>query len=134
MGLITLAILLFYLRVFPIRWMRLSVYALTAFEVTWVLVMVIVLIFQCTPVQFFWDREIAGGHCINASHFYFATSVVITVVLVAVLLLPVPIIWKLQVSYTRRLGVAFVFTVGVLYVTLTKVTTQCWDQGLTVSF
>ena len=127
MGLITLAIVLFYLRVFPNRWMRLSVYALTAFEIAWVLVEVIVLIFQCAPVQFFWNREIPGGHCINADDFYFATSVVITVVLIAVLLLPVPIVWNLQASYTRRLGLAFVFTIGVLYVTLAKVTTQCWD-------
>ena len=134
MGLIILAILLFYLRVFPNRWMRLSVYALTAFTIAWVFAMVIVVIFQCAPVQFFWNREIVGGHCINANDFYFAMAVVSTVVLVAVLFLPVPIIWKLQISYTRRLGLAFVFTIGVLYVTLATVTTQYWDQGLTVSF
>ena len=114
--------------------MRLSVYALTAFTIAWVLVMMIVIIFQCAPVQFFWNHEIAGGHCINGNDFYFAMAVVSTVLLVTVLFLPLPIIWKLQVSYTRRLGLAFVFTIGVLYVTLAKVTTQCWNQELTVSF
>ena len=133
-GLIILAILLFYVRVFPNRWMRLSVYGLTAFTIAWVLAMMLVVIFQCNPVQFFWNREIAGGHCINANDFYFAMAVVSTVVLVTVLFLPVPIIWTLQISYTRRLGLAFVFTIGVLYVILATVTTQCRDQGLTVSF
>lgn len=114
--------------------MRLSVYALTAFTIAWVLVMVIVIIFQCDPVQFFWNHEIAGGHCINGNNFYFTMAVVSTVLMVAVLFLPVPIIWKLQISYTRRLGLAFVFTIGVLYAASAKVTTQCWDQGLTVSF
>lgn len=116
MGLIILAILLFYVRVFPNKWMRLSVYALTAFVIAWTLAMVIVVIFQCTPVQFFWNREIARGHCINANDFYFAMAVVSTVVLVAVLFLPAPTIWKLQVSHTKRMGLAFVFTIGVLYV------------------
>ena len=126
-GLIILAILLFYVRVFPNRWMRLSVYGLTAFTIAWVLAMMLVVIFQCNPVQFFWNREIPGGHCINANDFYFAMAVVSTVVLVTVLFLPVPIIWTLQISYTRRLGLAFVFTIGVLYVILATVTTQCRD-------
>ena len=128
-GLVILAILFFYLRVFPIRWLRLSVYALMAFTIAWVLVMVIVIISQCAPIQFFWNHEIAGGHCINGNNFYFAMAVVSTMVMVAVLSLPVPIIWKLQISYGRRLGLAFVFTIGVLCVTLAKITTECWDQG-----
>ena len=130
MGLIILAILLFYIRVFPNRWMRLSVYGLTALTIAWTFATVIVVIFQCAPVQYFWNRGIAGGHCVDAYDFHVAMGVLSTVVLVTVLILPVPIIWKLQVSSTRRLGLAFVFTIGALYVN--SVATQCWDPVLTV--
>ena len=116
MSLIIFAILLFYMRIFPNRWMRLSVYGVTTFTMAWVMAMVIVVILQCTPVQFFWDRQISDGHCIKADPFYFATGITSTVTLITVLFLPMPIIWKLQVSSGRKLGLAFTFTIGALYV------------------
>lgn len=115
-GLIIIAILLFYLRIFPNRWMRLTVYAIGTFMVAWTTSSLIVIICQCTPVKFFWDREIEGGHCINANAFYFAIGLISTIVMVSVLFLPLPIIWHLHVSMTKKLGLAFSFTLGVLWV------------------
>ena len=124
MGLIILAILLFYIRIFPNRWRRLSMYGLAAFTIAWTSTLVIVVIFQCAPVQCFWNREIAGGHCINANDFYFAMGLISTGNLVTVLFLPVPIIWKLHVSSARKFGLAFVFTIGALYVNPATVARQ----------
>jgi hypothetical protein len=60
----------------------------------------------------------------NANDFYFAVGLTSTIVLVAVLFLPVPIIWKLQVSKTKRLGLALSFTIGALYVQ-----SECFDRN-----
>ena len=96
--------------------MRLTVYAIGAFMIAWTTSSLIVIICQCTPVKFFWDRGIEGGRCINANAFYFSIGLISTIVMVSVLLLPLPIIWHLHVSMTKKLGLAFSFTLGVLWV------------------
>lgn len=107
-------------------------YGLIVFTIGWVFAMMVGIILQCTPVQYFWNREIAGGHCMNANAFYFAMGVISTVVLVAVLFLPVPILCMLQVSSARRVGLASVFTIGVLYVHPAIVSIRLWNAGLTL--
>ncbi|KAL9133326.1 MAG: hypothetical protein Q9175_005495 [Cornicularia normoerica] len=74
-GLIILAILLFYTRIFPNNWMHKAVYIIGAWDAVWTLSTILVIIFQCTPIDFLWNRKIQGGRCINSDAFYFAACV-----------------------------------------------------------
>ena len=116
-GLNITAILLFYLRIFPNTWLRRSVYGIGAFILAWTIATTLMVIFQCRPVECFWDRESDGGSCIDANPAYFATGLISSVTLVVGLLLPLPIIWKLQISYLRKLGLGLSFSIGALCVT-----------------
>ena len=116
MGLIIQAILLFYLRIFPNKWMKYAVYGLSALIITWTIVISLVVVVQCNPVQYFWNRSIPGGKCINNDAYYFATGLSSTIIMITVLALPLPLIWKLQVSLSRRLGLAVIFLMGALSV------------------
>ena len=113
-GLIILAIILFYTRIFPNKWMRKAVYILGAWDVLWTLSTLLVIIFQCTPIDFLWNKEIQGGKCINNPKFYFACGLTSAITVVTILILPLPIIWKLQVSLLRKIGLAIAFSVGAL--------------------
>ena len=71
--------------------------------------------FSMLTGPFLWDRETIVGICKDADTFYFISGLLSTITIVVVLLSPLPIIWKLQVSNLRKLGLAFSFTAGALY-------------------
>lgn len=71
------------------------------------------LLLQCNPVSAVWDRSI-DGHCINVTAIgYVGAGISITEDLI-ILALPLPTLWRLQISKTKRLVVAFMFSIGSL--------------------
>lgn len=68
-------------------------------------------ILQCQPVPFSWDKTL-HGHCINIKAFWYAQSGWNTLMDVIVLLLPVPLVVKLQMNRRGKLGLLFVFLLG----------------------
>lgn len=117
-GFTILAILLFYLRLFPNTWMRKAFCIIGAWDTLWTISTVLVTVFQCHPIDFFWNRDLWGGICIRSDVFYFVCSVTSTVSVITVLFLPLHIVWKLQISTSKKTGLAISFTVGVLCVAL----------------
>lgn len=70
----------------------------------------------CRPASFFWE-EFTGveGTCpISISDFFLALGVINMVNDIVVLLIPIPQIWKLQMSVRKRLGVIGILTLGSL--------------------
>ena len=94
--------------------MRWSVFGLAAWTAAWTLAIFFVMMFQCQPYRFFWDRTIKDGKCINANAMYFLSGLTSAVTILAVLLLPLPITFKLQTSRAKRIGLAFSFSAGIL--------------------
>jgi hypothetical protein len=68
---------------------------------------------SCVPHEYLWNRTLPGGYCrintaytsLSAACFAFATDVII-------LLIPQRVIWKLNMSWKRKLGVSVVFALG----------------------
>lgn len=81
----------------------------------WFVSTLLVLILQCTPVHYFCDRE-PPSHCINANDFYVIVGAVSMVAIIVIFCLPLPIIRTLHVSTAKKWGLAFSFTMGVLWV------------------
>ncbi|KAL1856381.1 hypothetical protein Daus18300_010753 [Diaporthe australafricana] len=81
-----------------------------------ILFVVIIILFSvsCVPFEYLWDRTIEGGYCrVNNNNinllfasFLFATDMII-------LLIPQRVIWKLNMSRSRKVGVSFVFAFGI---------------------
>ncbi|KAK2756095.1 hypothetical protein FQN54_005502 [Arachnomyces sp. PD_36] len=112
------SILMLYYRLFHVNTpLRYSVYALLTFVILWHFSFFFALVFQCTPVAFFWDRTIPGGHCVdhgainnNALSVSNAATNVFTDFMI--LFLPLPMIWKLQLSWIRKAGLLLIFMLG----------------------
>ncbi|KAL4901153.1 hypothetical protein BDW74DRAFT_160449 [Aspergillus multicolor] len=110
-GLIKIAILLLYSRLFPTRAFRIAVYILGGIAIAWSIAIVCVSIFQCTPIARTWDSSIPGT-CINLKGMFIGNAVPNIITDIAILSLPVRVVWKLQAPLANRLSVIGLFMLG----------------------
>ncbi|KAI0889004.1 uncharacterized protein GGS22DRAFT_65983 [Annulohypoxylon maeteangense] len=71
---------------------------------------------SCRPRAYWWDKTIEGGTCINTIKLPIVTGTINAIIDLFILLLPQGIIWRLQMSSNKRIGVSLVFAVGVISV------------------
>ncbi|CAF9925595.1 MAG: hypothetical protein ALECFALPRED_003175 [Alectoria fallacina] len=70
--------------------------------------------FQCSPRAKIWN-PLLPGHCFTDSYtLEFVTTVLNVISDVAVLVMPVLWVWKLQMAWKRKLGLSLIFASGVL--------------------
>jgi hypothetical protein len=103
-----------YLDLFPIPKFKLVCHLVNASLLAAMIAFVAGTIFQCTPIPFFWNRKIAGGHCIDVAGFWYGHAAWNTAADVLVLLLPIPVIRSLQMGRNQKLAVTGVFGLGAL--------------------
>ena len=114
--LVKISILLFYLRIFPQTWFRYACFATMAACVGYGIAFLLVSVFQCQPIDLawnHWDGE-HPGKCndINAQGW---TSAALNVVLdIVVLVLPMPVIAKLELNKRKKALVVLMFSTGFL--------------------
>ncbi|KAL6232853.1 hypothetical protein BDW75DRAFT_216757 [Aspergillus navahoensis] len=111
-----LSILLFYLRVFQIRSFRILSYTIGFLVLAHGIGVFFASVFQCSPIQYTWDKEIPGGSCFNQQAFYRYVSLPNILTDLVILVMPMPIVWRLQTRLTQKLALTGVFLLGGLYV------------------
>jgi uncharacterized membrane protein len=113
-----ISILLLYQRVFfPQPWSRSGILlkAFMALLAGFYISTTIAKIWQCLPREHIWDKSIPGT-CINISVLFNISGIFNTVTDFIILLIPVKVVWSLNMKRKRKLGVLAVFTVGSMYV------------------
>ncbi|KAI0539681.1 hypothetical protein GGR58DRAFT_463759 [Xylaria digitata] len=75
---------------------------------------------SCTPKAFWWDKSLTG-HCLNGTVLALTSATVNLAFDIVILILPQKVIWTLNMSTSRRLGVSVVFVIGLLAVVLAAV-------------
>ena len=106
-----LAFLLLYVRVFPLRWLRITSWIIGSFIVAWGIALEFLFIFQCTPINSLWDMSVKG-HCIEQNILFLVQSVPTIVFDIIILALPVRLVWFLNIGRTSKLALLAVFTMG----------------------
>jgi hypothetical protein len=109
-----LSILLFYLRIFPNNTFRLLCHLGILFISCSCTAFVIGAVFQCTPVPYFWDRSIAGGHCILNEPWWVSYSAINVFTDFYILILPIPLLLGLSMTRREKFGLLGVFAMGAL--------------------
>jgi hypothetical protein len=119
--LIKLAILLQLLRIFvPLRqrnWMFWTCHALIWLNGIYYTVYVFLAIFPCNPVKKGWTTQVypeIPGRCLNLHAAYMAGAVINTASDLSIVILPQPLIWNLQLSLKRKIGLCAIFLLGLL--------------------
>ncbi len=110
-SLVKLSILLFYRRIFPGHRFRQALWVVAFLVIGWGISMTFASIFQCIPVRKAWNPNIPGK-CINLHAYYFGQAIPNTITDGVILLLPLPPLWKLQVSRSQKLALIVIFSLG----------------------
>ncbi|KAI0842427.1 hypothetical protein F5Y06DRAFT_257600 [Hypoxylon sp. FL0890] len=107
---VKVGILMFYWRVFHTRTFRVSAVAVGCFSLSIFLINFFTFIFQCTPIESFWTGNLED--CIDRNAFYLASAIINVAGDIAVLTLPLPVVWRLHTSRSKKWSLSFLFLLG----------------------
>ena len=115
-----LAILGLYRRTFVTRTFQRAIIVVTVFILADSLGLLIAECLYCVPAEHFWNPKIPG-HCINRVLYTTLASCTLLVTDLVLYVMPLPVIWKLQMTTRRKLELTFIFMLGGLYVNLLSI-------------
>ena len=72
------------------------------------------ILFQCHPIAFYWDLTIPNGRCENQTIIFLATASLNLFLDVIIVLMPIPVVWSLQMSTLRKVAVTAIFGMGIM--------------------
>jgi hypothetical protein len=126
-----LSILAFYIRIMVDPKLRLAVWVLIGLVTCFGVGNTFAMIFQCMPIPFFWDgwREEMSGRCgVNVQLFGFIRGGVEILLDLAILILPLPMLAKLNMSRKKKLQVMSMFCVGFIITIVSCLRLQAFVQ------
>ncbi|KAI9761537.1 MAG: hypothetical protein M4579_000928 [Chaenotheca gracillima] len=113
-----LAILIFYMRISPQKTFHYAIYATMFILVAYNLALMLSLIFACHPIEKSWNVLITEGSCIDRTAIYLSNGILNIITDLIIFVLPVPMVWGIQLPKRQKLGVLAFFSVGSLIVEL----------------
>ncbi|RWA07533.1 hypothetical protein EKO27_g7562 [Xylaria grammica] len=107
--------LFFYHRVFVRHmhrtWFNYALWIVHFFNVSWLLGIVFGTIFMCDPVAKGYNPNLPG-YCSPIGELWIGSAVPSVAIDLFILLLPVPKIWGLEISFAKKSGITVVFALG----------------------
>lgn len=110
-----LAVLALYHRLFPQRTTKITVYLLAGVLISGTIANTIVSLAACKPFKANYDTTVPGHKCIDKEAFFVWTSLPNIITDVIMLVLPLPIVWRLNNTKRIKVALTFTFVVGSLY-------------------
>ncbi|TVY45578.1 Satratoxin biosynthesis SC1 cluster protein [Lachnellula subtilissima] len=116
------ALLLFLVKIFPSKSFRAACWTVGAITVAVAITFVLVTVFSCRPISHFWTQwqGISKGKCNNINLQTIVSGVINIVQDFTILFLPLPELYKLQVSMQRKIQLFMMFGVG-LFVSIISI-------------
>lgn len=115
-ALIKLAFLFFYLRIFPYRTARILLWGTVVFTTIYGAVFVLIAAFQCRPVEHVWLKwdGTHPGKCISINNVSWVNAAIGIALDFWMLAIPLWHIKHIKLNVKRKIGVAMMFSVGIL--------------------
>ena len=110
--LIRISVVLFYHRIFGReRYFRIALWCTGGMLIAWYIGITAVSIFQCEPVQKQWEYTLPG-HCLSFYGTFIGVTAPNVFIDLFLLILPVPMLWKLQIRTTQKIALTANFLLG----------------------
>lgn len=112
---IKLSLLMLYMRLFPQTiWLRRMAYVVGAVVIGFTISHFVSDLVQCVPLSALWDPTIASFHCIAFNDQIMALSSINIVTDVTIFAMPMPLVWRLNTSVSRKLQASVVLLLGAI--------------------
>ncbi|KAL8876720.1 MAG: hypothetical protein Q9198_005133 [Flavoplaca austrocitrina] len=108
-----ISILLFYIHLFPTRIFSYAAYSLIVVVTAWMIQQILATLVICRPISINWDASV-NGTCGNVAANCLASAGINTLTDILILILPMPIIWRLHVPLRNKLILSLIFGLGFL--------------------
>ena len=108
-----ISILLCFLRIFPQRWFRYTIYSTITFITLKGIIILFILIFRCLPISSIWDRSVTPK-CLKLYTIVYAAAGFSIFEDVWILVLPIPVLQSLNIKRAKKLVLVGMFSVGSL--------------------
>ncbi|KAF5007165.1 hypothetical protein FDECE_6475 [Fusarium decemcellulare] len=110
-----MSILFFYWRMFRVSNIKIAIQVLMGCSIIWILIRIFLTSLQCFPIEYVWDDSIKDGYCvIDATKFFFGTVLTHVLIDIAILILPIVQIQKLQLPLLQKICIILMFMFGIL--------------------
>lgn len=111
-----ISICCFYLRVFPDRTFRIVTYVVIGLNVCYLLVFVLISVFQCRPLPGAWLQWDGEGHyrCNDINAQGWSSAIINMVLDIIVMVLPLKQLYHLSLSTKKKVYVMCMFSLGIL--------------------
>ncbi|KAF4817812.1 Satratoxin biosynthesis SC1 cluster protein 4 [Colletotrichum siamense] len=116
LGLTKISVLFFYLRIFPNKPFRWATYGTMGYIIISTTVLLFMQIFQCIPFEFNWvgwRGDYGPHHCLDINTLAFVAGGLSISHDIIIILLPLPLLYKLNMSRRKKAGIFFMFGLGV---------------------
>ncbi len=117
---IRISMLLFYIRIFVVRRFRTICWIFIILNLLILISIIFTACLICQPILYSFDKTIPGGHCGNLAHFELYSTITSLVSDSVIVILPMPMIWRLQMHTKRKVGISIVFGMGTVYTPSTR--------------
>ena len=104
-------------RIFFLTPYRVGAYIAMGLAISWSLTTILIGFLICRPIIALWDPTTQGSHCGVQSAAFASAGIVDVITDGIILLLPIPMVWQLQIPRVNKIGVACIFGLGIMYVT-----------------
>ena len=109
------AIIFLYVQIFPTRLFRNVCYAALAANVAFGTTAVIADCFICQPIRYRWAPSVVHGSCGDQKSLDMYIAILNLLQDIIVVVLPIPILWRLQMARSKKMGLIGIFGVGIMY-------------------
>ena len=116
LGLLKLAFLFLYLRIFPSKIIHRLLWITVIFSVLYLLIYTFTAIFLCKPISYFWTKwdDEHTGSCINIDILSWSNSAISITVDLWILAIPLSQLKGLKMDLRKKIGVGIMFFLGTL--------------------
>lgn len=112
-GLTKYSILLFYRRLFPLKSVLRILQVVASVVLAWQIAIIAGYTWECRPIQKAWDTMVPGT-CIDLKKLWLGNAIPNIITDIVIIIIPLPLIWKLHLPRFQRLLLCGVFLTGAL--------------------
>ncbi|KAG9238581.1 hypothetical protein BJ875DRAFT_511081 [Amylocarpus encephaloides] len=106
------SVIFLYYRLFSVkRWLHYSLIGVGVMSIIWLFIVVFSVAFQCKPVLANFDASVQGT-CLNTQTGFYVSELINMFLDIALVLMPITIIWKLKLPRRERIALCGIFLTG----------------------